>query len=99
MKELTVTASAQLEIDDAVSWYDAIDPELADDLLDKIDTGYSHIQERPAAWALYAEKYRHFIIDRFPYSIIYHELPDFVEVLAFAHHRRRPLYWSDDTAF
>lgn len=41
MKELIVTDSAQLEIDDAVFWYDAIAPDLADDLLDKIDIGTS----------------------------------------------------------
>lgn len=49
-KELTVTASAQLEIDDAIAWYDAIDPSLADDLLHRIDIGYSHIEQRPSAF-------------------------------------------------
>jgi toxin ParE1/3/4 len=30
---------------------------------------------------------------RFPYSVIYREASHCIEVLAVAHHRRRPLYW------
>jgi hypothetical protein len=93
-KEFIVTACAQLEIDDAVLWYDAINPDLADDLLYQIDVGFQFISERPAAWPPYAEKYRHFIIERFPYAIIYHELRETLEVQAFAHHKRKPLYWQ-----
>jgi toxin ParE1/3/4 len=94
VKELIVTQSAQFEIDQAVAWYDAVHPDLGDNLLYQIDLGLRQIAERPEAWSLFAEKYRHYIIARFPYAIIYHELPDFIEVLAFAHHRRKPLYWS-----
>lgn len=92
-KELTVTASAQFEIDEAILWYDAINPALADHLLERIETGYSQIQLHPEIGPPYAEKYRHYIIDRFPYAIIYHERADSVEVLAFAHHKREPFYW------
>jgi toxin ParE1/3/4 len=95
VKELIVTQSAQFEIDQAIAWYDAIQPDLGDNLLYQIDIGLRHIAERPAAWSSFAEKYRHYIIERFPYAIIYEELPELIEVLAFAHHRRKPLYWSE----
>lgn len=94
MKELIVTAAAQLEIDDAVDWYDAMAPDLADDLLDKVEIAFRQIQDRPAAWGIYAAKYRHFMLTRFPYAIIYRELPESVEILAFAHYKRKPLYWQ-----
>jgi len=93
VKELVVTASAQLEIESAILWYDAIKLDLADDLLDKIDIGYACITAQPDAWPPYAKKYRHYILERFPYAIIYHERSEFIEVLAFAHHRRQPFYW------
>jgi len=30
---------------------------------------------------------------RFPYTVLYREVSGTVQVLAVAHHRRRPLYW------
>lgn len=98
MKELSVTASAQLEIDDALLWYDAITSDLADHLLYQIDLGLQQIALQPSAWPTYAGAYRHYIIQQFPYAIIYHELPNKIEVLAFAHHKRKPLYWLDDNS-
>lgn len=32
-------------------------------------------------------------MDRFPYSVLYRETSGNVQVLAVAHHRRRPNYW------
>ena len=38
---------------------------------------------------------RRFRLTRFPYGIIYQVSADTISVLAFAHHRRHPLYWRD----
>lgn len=32
-------------------------------------------------------------LDRFPYAVLYREVSGTVQVLAVAHHRRRPQYW------
>jgi hypothetical protein len=32
-------------------------------------------------------------VRRFPYHVVYIELPDRLQVLAVAHDRRRPAYW------
>ena len=32
---------------------------------------------------------------RFPFSVIYREAGERIEILAVAHHRRRPAYWID----
>lgn len=37
---------------------------------------------------------RRLVVRRFPYSIIVCERGDVYEVLAFAHHARRPRYWE-----
>ncbi len=34
-------------------------------------------------------------IHSFPYYVVFANLPDRVEVVAFAHHRRRPAYFID----
>jgi hypothetical protein len=34
-------------------------------------------------------------VKRFPYALVFIELPDHFRVLAFEHARRRPLYWRE----
>lgn len=31
---------------------------------------------------------------RFPYKVVYFDLPDLIHVMAFAHDRRQPFYWE-----
>ena len=37
--------------------------------------------------------YRRIILKRPPYSIIYREETDSIDIVAFAHHKRKPDYW------
>jgi plasmid stabilization system protein ParE len=37
---------------------------------------------------------RRFPLRKFPYSIVYYALGEELRVVALAHHRRRPSYWS-----
>ena len=32
-------------------------------------------------------------MDRFPYTLLYREVSGIIQILAVAHHRRRPQYW------
>ena len=38
---------------------------------------------------------RRIFVDRFPYSIVFVQRDDEIEVLAFAHRKRRPGYWRN----
>jgi hypothetical protein len=38
--------------------------------------------------------FRRYLLHKFPFSVVYLERPDFIEVIAVAHHRRKPGYWS-----
>ena len=42
---------------------------------------------------VHAPSIRRAPLPRFPFSIIYREAGERVEILAVAHHRRRPAYW------
>jgi len=37
---------------------------------------------------------RRFLLQRFPFAVVYRELPSIIQVLAVAHGRRRPGYWK-----
>ena len=40
-------------------------------------------------------KCRRFLLSPYPYSLIYEETDDAIEIVAFPHHRQRPGYWKD----
>ena len=40
-------------------------------------------------------RFREFVMNQFPYSLILEEFPDRIRVVAFAHHSREPGYWRD----
>ena len=52
------------------------------------------ICESPQRFKLVAEPdIRRAFLRGFPYFVLYREVKGIVEVLAVAHHRRRPIYW------
>ncbi len=48
----------------------------------------------PSIGALWRGARRRFPLRKFPYSIIYYVRGDELRVIAFAHHRRKPGYWT-----
>ena len=47
----------------------------------------------PERWKRADYGTRRFMLPNFPFSIVYRVQQDAVEVVAVAHHRRRPGYW------
>jgi toxin ParE1/3/4 len=68
---------------------------LGADFLAVISAAISLLRENPEIGAPHRAETRRFVLPRFPYSIVYLDEPDFVLVIAIAHHRRKPGYWSD----
>lgn len=53
------------------------------------------IIESPFLGSPYERGTRRVLLRRFPYMVIYRALEDRVLVVAFAHAKRRPAYWTD----
>jgi hypothetical protein len=53
------------------------------------------ISIHPEAGGLLAGGFRKRIVPGFPYNIIYRVWEDYTYLVAVAHHRRRPGYWSE----
>ena len=88
------------EVDDAVLWYEDQREGLGLAFLAALDRAIESITRRPQAAALIdgvAEglEIRRISIRRFPYFVAYLVLDEAIVVLAVAHERRRPRYWSD----
>ena len=92
---LVFRPEAAEEILEARAWYDARSPGLGDQFARSVDAAVRVAREMPFAHPPLERGYRHVILRRFPYSIIY--LPGESELLVVScfHHKRRPFSWRE----
>ena len=80
------------------AWYDAQRFGLGRDFLDMVDRALRRIELAPrpgtSVPGVPDHDVRRVPLRRFPFHIVYVELPDRIQVLAVAHQRRRPGYWN-----
>jgi plasmid stabilization system protein ParE len=87
------TPEALREIDDAFEWYFERSLKAAETFIAEATRALSLIASSPAIWPDFESGTRRYVLRKFPYSVIYRELNDGIEVIAMAHHKRRPRYW------
>lgn len=86
---------AQLEVDDAVEWYDSQSQGLGIRFLDDLDRTIRRIAAFPLSYTEIEPDLRRCLLTRFPYGIIYGIDSDTIIVIAVAHLHRKPRYWID----
>lgn len=98
-RTLHVEPEAELELGEAVRWYEARSPGLGAGLVAAVGDALARVLEEPGAFPMVAAlglpRVRRTLVARFPYAIIFVESPDRVDVIAVAHGRREPLYWAE----
>ena len=95
MSGVELADEAEAEIEEAVAYYEAIAPALADDLLDRVERGLHRIADLPEAWPRYILGTQRYLIRRFPYALVYRVRGGRPYVIAFIHHSRKPGYWIE----
>jgi toxin ParE1/3/4 len=96
LKPVLVQSAARQELRDSSAWYRERNPEVADRFVHEVQRTLELIEAFPARGLripFVIGKARRLTVAGFPYYIVFEELTDRVEVLAIAHHRRRPGYW------
>ncbi|HJQ57835.1 MAG TPA: type II toxin-antitoxin system RelE/ParE family toxin [Vineibacter sp.] len=86
---------AEIELDQAVHWYEAQAPGLGDASLIEVLSTVDRIARFPEAWHLLGAGVRRCRLSRFPYGLIYTIDNSDILVLEVAHLHRRPDYWRD----
>ena len=86
--------AAEAEIKEAADFYDIESPGLGDEFTDDIDRIIERIANHPQAAPISRDSLRSIVLTRFPYTLVYHIGESEITVLAAAHHRRRPFYWT-----
>ncbi len=95
---IRVEDAAREELQAAAAWYEGKRPGLGCELLDEVERTLELVRRHPRAGTpvlrVRAERgTRRVPLDRFPHSVVYRERPTEIQVVAFAHHSRRPGYW------
>lgn len=90
---------AAAELEDAARWYEERRAALGLALIAAVDQAVASLARWPDAGVLVDGlpsdlPVRRVPVARFPYYVAYLASPEVVHVLAVAHERRRPAYWS-----
>jgi plasmid stabilization system protein ParE len=78
----------------AREWYDARSMSLGQAFLSELDSALDRIAESPDRWPEFGSGTRRYLLQRFPFMVIYRQHDDVIQVLAVAHARRKPGYWK-----
>lgn len=90
---------AGAEYREAGRWYESRRPGLGLEFFDAVDATLRKITDFPDAGELVPRiprelPVRRLAVKRFPYHVVYLEMPQTLRILAIAHDRQKPGYWK-----
>jgi hypothetical protein len=95
---LTYTTEARIELVEATSYYKSCRKELGREFFQRIQSAEEDIIHHPEAWRSLGVPYRHKLLQKFSYGLVYHQPEaDWVEVVTVMHLHREPDYWRQRT--
>lgn len=94
MAEVSLNPEAEAEYEVALGWYYARSPRAAGRFQDAFDKAIEAISAHPTRYPAIDAAHRLIRAGRYPYYLIYRVDGEAVRVLAVAHAKRRPQYWS-----
>jgi plasmid stabilization system protein ParE len=98
MRTVRYEPEAAEELAAAVGWYEDEVPGLGASLLDEVGTVLDGLRRGASVSLRVAEvddpAIRRVPLSRFPYSVVHVEHRQEVRIVAIAHHKRRPGYWT-----
>jgi plasmid stabilization system protein ParE len=76
-----------------MQWYAERSPIAARAFATEVNTCVERVGEAPNRWPCYLGGTRRYLFPHFPFSLVYRVRNGEIEIVAVAHHRRRPGYW------
>ena len=100
MMECRLSREAVVEIAEAAAWYGARQHGLDTEFLNEVERVLPLLAGQSESFSLLLDTPEDLsigraLLPRFPYALVFMDLPAQVRVLAVAHLRRRPGYWLD----
>jgi plasmid stabilization system protein ParE len=85
--------AAKLEIRQAALCYEDCRDGLGLEFLDAVESAFEQIQRHPRVWRILKGRFRRYLLQRFPYGLIYAVEGETIFVAAVMHLKRKPGYW------
>ena len=95
LKQVEYHPEATSEMRRSAIWYDDQVNGLGLEFLLEIRNAEYHIVKNPELWPVYETGTRRYIMQRFPFAVIYLTSEEKVQIVAVAHCKRKPGYWKD----
>jgi plasmid stabilization system protein ParE len=92
--KITFRPEAEAELLAAKAWYEQRSPGLGFEFARAVDSAIAKALRNPLAYSRIADEFRHIVLRRFPYSVIYLPNVDELLVVACFHHRREQDSWQ-----
>jgi plasmid stabilization system protein ParE len=86
---------ADEELLSATNWYLARSQTAAAGFVRELEHAMQRIGEAPERYAMTRFGRRRFVMLNYPFDVVYRILRTEIEILAIAHHARRPGYWRN----
>ena len=89
-----ILRSAHAEMNHAANEYDEARVGLGDEFLAVVERALEVVMAAPHRWPRVDPRHHRYVVRRFPFSVFYRFNETEVVIVAIAHHRRQPAYWS-----
>ena len=97
-RQIGVHPEAVAEARAAAQWYRERSALAADAFLAELDRAIETIAENPEMQPHYVRGTRRYLLQRFPFYLVYREVAGKLEIIAIGHGRLRPGYWKNRIA-
>ena len=94
MTEVVFLDPALTELREAARWYDEHQTGVGHEFLRAVDQALDRLLRDPSARPTTGKGIYRQLVDRFPFDLLYRIRPARIEVVAVAHHSRKPGYWQ-----
>jgi toxin ParE1/3/4 len=95
MTQVVFDPEAKAEFLEAVRFYEKNQPGLGKRFRLVVESAIQKISECPLLFRIIHSPFRRYLLPKFPYSIVFSIEPDHIRILALAHNKRKPGYWSE----
>jgi toxin ParE1/3/4 len=93
VRNLSFHPAADEELLAATEWYLERSATAAEGFVREIEHALSRIAEAPERYPVTRFARRRFVLLNYPYDVVYRLTRSEIEIIAVAHHARRPAYW------
>jgi plasmid stabilization system protein ParE len=98
-RRLHVRDEAELDVIDAVAWYEDQRIGLGGEFLIELDAVMQRMVQTPLQFPIVKDNVRRALLHRFPYSVYFLVSNEMVDVIAVLHQHRDPRTWEQRNAY